>query len=180
MREGALGEVVRRVDEDEVEPAARRLEVGGDAAHRDADARTRPARSPGEGAGVAAADVGRGLRLLDQHDLGRTAGSRLEAERTGPGVQVEHRRTLDGVAGLERGEDRLPHPVARGTRAGPRHGEGERAGESGDDAGHAHGSIATSSGPCHAGAGAGWVAGWVAGWGRPLRIRVRARSRALP
>ena len=141
MRERGLGEVVRRVDEDQVERPAGALEIGRDRLLRHAHPRRVAAGGAFQGVGVAPADVGRGLRPFDEHGLGGSAAHGLEAEGARAGIQVEHGRAVDGVARLERREDRLAHPVARGAGARTGHLQGEGAGESGDDAGHAPGSI---------------------------------------
>ena len=76
VRELGLAEVVRRIDEDEVERARRA--VRGRTRRRatddpDAGLRARAARRARDRVGVAAAHVGRRLGLLDEHDLGRAA-----------------------------------------------------------------------------------------------------------
>src|SRR5690606_30520817 len=105
--ERLLGEVVGRVEEDEVEPCgAEPCGVPLRGRRDDADA-----GEPQRG-GVAAGDVGGGSGAVDERDDGGPAARGLEAERAGAGVEVEHARAVEHAEVLEAGEDRLPHAVA--------------------------------------------------------------------
>src|SRR5215217_3868177 len=58
-------------------------------------------------------------RLLDQHRRARPPRHRLDAQRPGPGEQVEHPRPLDPLP--QHPEQRLPDPVTGRPRVGTRH-----------------------------------------------------------
>ncbi len=101
--------VVGRVDEHDV--------VGPLGGHRPAR-RPRAPPAPAPRPARASADVapqhaGRPPVGLDEQRVRRPARQRLQPERTGTGAQVEHRGAVEAGVGVERGEQRLPHPVRR-------------------------------------------------------------------
>jgi hypothetical protein len=134
LRERRVGQVVRRIDENEVIRAARALHER--LGRRAVDVRGRAADRAGHPLGVALRDGGGTSGLLDELDGGRPAALRLEPEGAGSGVQVQHACTLDGAGGFERREQGLADAVARGARTRVGDVEGDRAGTTRDDACH--------------------------------------------
>src|SRR6185312_12676312 len=135
--EGALqfgiAELVGRVEERDVPGGAARTEKG---LHRLCDHRDRrrPTRS------CAALDQARvlpggshgGLTVVDERHARSAPGCRLQSQRAGARVEVDHARACEQIARLERREDGLAHAIARGSRARTRDCESERAGEPGN------------------------------------------------
>ena len=98
-----FGEVVGRVDEDEVERALRGVEVGdrGGAMHRD---RGIPPQGFRDARGIALDDGCRARCLLDEVGARRAPADRLERERTRSGVEIEDRGAAQRIGGLEGAE----------------------------------------------------------------------------
>ena len=88
--------------------------------------------------GVARGDCGGTVGALHEFHGRGAAAQGLETERPRPRVQIEDGGALDRIGRLERAEQRLADPVARGPRARIGNVEHERAGASGDDPRHTH------------------------------------------
>lgn len=95
-----------------------------------------PSYRLGHAGGVPLDDGRRARRLLDEVCARRASADRLEPERTGAGIQIEDHGAAQRVGGLERPEQGLAYPVARGPGAGIGDLERERACPAGDDARH--------------------------------------------
>jgi hypothetical protein len=134
VRERRVGQIVRRIDENEIVGSARALHerLGS----RAVDTRGRASDRAGHPRCVALRDGGGPSGLLDEVDGGRPPALRLEPEGAGSGVQVQHASALDGAGGFERREQGLADAVARGARTRVRDVEGDRAGTTRDDACH--------------------------------------------
>lgn len=89
-----------------------------------------------DGRGVLAHDRCGGAPPFDQIGAASAAAERLQPQGAGAGVQIEHSGVIDGTERLERSEERLPHPIARGAGAGVRHLQARSSGRTGDDPRH--------------------------------------------
>ena len=108
-----VGHRVGRVGEDHVVGRRRR---GGQHGRRPCAATHVGRRAKPSVRGVARDQRGRAPVLLDQRHHAGAARPRLEADGAGAGVQVEEAQPVEGAAPrLDGGEQRLAHPVARGS-----------------------------------------------------------------
>src|SRR5699024_2881774 len=73
---------------------------------------------------------------LHQHCTARSAADRLQTERTGPRVQVQHAGAVGVAEVVQVGEQRLPDAFAGGPGALGRYPEPVSAGPAGHDPGH--------------------------------------------